>query len=184
MYVAPLPVVRAQKSLHMKPRALYGVCVVACTLVNEANAVVNGTVLLTFRVEIPVRSPAVADDRSAGFDPCVYNGLQSVSGPVWNGNEKRFTGLALNNAKHPLPLNRVAPMTFTPTELAFVDLDGLVRTADLLRTALHVHQHRLSSELAPCRDCIGTEAILFVYNVGRYAAHDVVCKVHYVSLVK
>ena len=179
MYVAPLPVVRAQKSLHMTPRALYGVCVVACTLVNEANAVTNGTVLLTFRVEISVRSQAITDDRSAGFDPCVYNCLQSVSGLVWNGNEERFPELALNKAKHPLPVNRVAPMTFAPTELAFVDLDGLVRTSDLLRTALLVHQHRLSAELAPCRDCIGTEAILFVYNVGRYAAHDVVCKVHY-----
>ena len=147
-------------------------------LVNEASAVVNGAVLLTFRVEIPVRSPAITDDCSAGFDPCIYNGLQSVCGPVRNGNEKRFTGLALNTIKHPLPLNRVAPMIFSPTELAFVDLDGLVRTADRLRAALHVHQHRLSAELVPCRDCVGNEAMLFVYNVDRYAAHDVVCKVH------
>jgi len=36
-------------------------------------------------------------------------------------------------------------MIFAPTELAFVDLDGLVRTADLLRAAPHVHQHRLSA---------------------------------------
>jgi len=69
-------------------------------------------------------------------------------------------------------------MIFVPTELAFFDLDVLVRTADLLRAALHVHQHRLSAEKSQCRDCIGTEAMLCVYNVGRYAAHDVVCKVH------
>jgi len=69
MDVFPLPVVRAQKSLHKTPRALCGVCVGACTLVDEANAVVNGTVRVTFRVEIPVRSPAITDDRSAGFDP-------------------------------------------------------------------------------------------------------------------
>ena len=185
MYVVPLPVVRAQRNLYMTPRALYSVyvcvcvcmcvCVSACTLVNEANALVNGAVRVTFRVEIPTRSPAVTDGRSAGFDPCICNGHQSVGGSLRNGNEKRFTRLALNSARHPLPLNRVAPMLFAPTELAFVDL---ARTADLLRAPLHVHEHRLSAEYAPCRDCIGTEAILFVYNVGRNAAHDVVCKVH------
>jgi len=156
----PLPVVRAQKSLHMTPHALYSVCVGACTLVNEANAVVNGAVRVTFRVEMPVRSPAITDDRSAEFDPCIYNGHQSVGGSVRNGNEKRFTGLALNTAKHPLPLKRVVPMIFAPTELAFVYLDGLVTTADLLRAALHIHLHRLSAEQAPCRNCIGTEAML------------------------
>jgi len=50
----------------MTPRDLYSVCVGACTLVNEASAVVNGAARVTFRVEIPVRSLAVTDDRSAG----------------------------------------------------------------------------------------------------------------------
>jgi len=108
----------------MTPRALYSVCVGACTLANETRAVVNGAVRVTFRVEIPVRSPAINDDRSAGFDPSIYNGHQSVGGSVRNGNEKRFTGLTLNTAKHPLPLNRVASMIFAAIELAFVDLDG------------------------------------------------------------
>jgi len=160
MYVVPLPFVRAQKSYHMMPHAPYSVCVGACTLVNEANAMVNGAVRVTFRGEIPVRSPAINDDRSVGFDPRIYNGHQSVGGSVRNGNEKSFTGLALNTAKHSLPLKRVAPMIFAPIELVFVDLDGLVRTADLLRAALHVHQHRLSAEQAPCFDCNGTEAKL------------------------
>jgi hypothetical protein len=48
----------------MTPSALDGVCVVACTLVNEADAVVNGAV----RVEIAVRTPAITNDRSAGLD--------------------------------------------------------------------------------------------------------------------
>jgi len=69
-------------------------------------------------------------------------------------------------------------MIFAPTEFVSVDLDGLVRTADLLRAALHVHQDRLLAEQAPLRDCIGTEAMLFVYYAGGYAMHDVVCKVH------
>jgi len=68
MYVVPLSVVRAQKSLHMKPRVLYSVSVGACTHFNEANGVVNGTVCVTFPVEIPVRSPAMTDDRSAGLE--------------------------------------------------------------------------------------------------------------------
>ena len=68
----------------MTPRALYSVCVGASTLVNEANGVVNGAVGVTFRVEIPVRSPAITDDRSAGFDPSIYNSHQSVGGSVRN----------------------------------------------------------------------------------------------------
>jgi hypothetical protein len=78
MYVVHLPFVRAQKSLHMTSHALYCVYVGACTLVNEASAVVNGAVRVTFRVEIPARSPAMTDDRSAGFDSCIYNVHQSV----------------------------------------------------------------------------------------------------------
>jgi len=44
--------------------------------------------------------------------PSIYNGHQSVGGSVRKGNEKRFTRLALNTAKLPLPLNRLAPMIF------------------------------------------------------------------------
>jgi len=91
MHVVPLSVVRAQKSLHMTPCALYSVCVGACKLVNEANGMVYGVVRVTFPVEIAVRSPAITDDRSAGFDPCIYNGHQNVGGSVRNGKEKRFT---------------------------------------------------------------------------------------------
>jgi hypothetical protein len=92
-------------------------------------------VRVSFRVDIPVRSPAITDDRSAGFDPCIYNSYQSVGGSVRNWSEKRFTGLAPNTAKYPLPLNRVIPIIFAPNELAFVDLDVLLRIADLLRAA-------------------------------------------------
>jgi hypothetical protein len=63
----------------MTPRVLDGVCVGAWTLVNVANAVVNGAVHVTLRVEILVRSPAVNDDRRAAIDPCIYNCSQSVA---------------------------------------------------------------------------------------------------------
>ena len=75
------------------------------------------------------------------------------------------------------------PMIFAPTELAFVDLDGLVRTADLLTAALHVHQHRLSSEQAPCRDCIGNEAMILCVKWAdtrrtiSYVRYIISCKV-------
>jgi hypothetical protein len=120
--------------------------------VNELYAMVYGVVYVPVRVEIKVRTPTVTDDRSAGFEPCIYNGLQSVGGSVRNGNEKRSPGLALNTAKHPLPINRVAPAVFVLTEPALVDLYGLGRTADLLRAALHVQEHGLSAELAPVRE--------------------------------
>jgi len=68
MYIVPLSVVRAQKSLHMSPRALYSVSVGGCTHVNKANGVVNGAVCVTFQVEIQVRSPAITDDRSAWLE--------------------------------------------------------------------------------------------------------------------
>jgi hypothetical protein len=42
--------------------------------------------------------------------PSIYIGHQSVGGSVRNWYEKRFKELALNTAKHPLPLKRVAPM--------------------------------------------------------------------------
>jgi len=130
-------------------------------------------VCVTLRVEIAVRTPAITDDRSAGFDPCIYDGHQSFGSSVRDGNEKRFTGLALNAAKHPLPFNRVAPAVFALSELALADLDGLVRSADLLRAALHAHEHGFSAELAPVRECSRTEAMLVFDKGGRFAAHDV-----------
>ena len=52
----------------MKPRALYSVCVGACTHLNEANRMVKGALRVTFPVEIPIPSLAMTDDRSAGLE--------------------------------------------------------------------------------------------------------------------
>jgi hypothetical protein len=116
----------------------------ASPLVNELYAMFDGAVCVTLRVEIAVSTPAITDDRSTGFNPCIYNGHQSADGSV---REKRFNGLALNTTRHLLTFNRVAPVIFAPTELALVDPDGLVRTADLLGAALQVHEHGLSLSL-------------------------------------
>jgi hypothetical protein len=56
----------------MTPHALNCVGVGASALVNEHYAMVDGAVCVTLRVEIPVRTPTIADDRSARFDPCIY----------------------------------------------------------------------------------------------------------------
>jgi len=69
-------------------------------------------------------------------------------------------------------------MTFTPTELALFDFEGLVSTVDPLRSAMQVLQHGLSAELAPVGYGSGTEAMLTLDNVGRYAVHDVACEKH------
>jgi len=63
---------------------------------------------------------------------------------VLPGTETRnaFARLTLNTTEHPLPLT-LSPIVFAPTELAVVDFDDLVRTADLLRAAQHVVQHDL-----------------------------------------
>lgn len=174
MNVVPLPVVRDQKSLHMTPRALYGFCVGACTLVNGANVTVNGAVRVTFRVEIPVCTLAITDDRSAGFDPVTYDSHQCVSGSLPYGNEKCSAGLSFNTSEHPLTLNRVSPVILSPTELAFINLDGLLRTTNLSRAALQKHQHGFPSEHAPLCDRMCTQAKFVLDLVGLFGAHDVV----------
>ena len=162
----------------MTPSALDCVGVSASLLVNQLSAMVDSSVCVTLRVQIAVCTPAITDDRSAGLDPCIYNGHQSVGVSFWNGNKKHFTGLALNTAKHPLPLNRVAPVIFALTEPSLIDLDCLVRTADL-GAALRVHEHGLPSELAPVRNHSRTEAILLFDKGGRFVAHNVIREKHY-----
>jgi lysophospholipase L1-like esterase len=134
------------------------------TLNNKSNSVNNESIcrISTTNKSIP---------------PCIYNGHQSVGGSVWNRNEKRFAELPLNITKHPLPNNRLAPAVFAITELALVDLYGLVRTADLLKAAFHIHEHGLSAELAPVHER-RTEAMLLFDKAGRLAAYDVICEKH------
>ena len=138
------------------------------------DAVVNGAVRETLRVEIKLRIPAVADDRSAWFDPGVYNGRQCVNGFVRDGNKKCSVGPSFNTAKLPLTLNTVYPKVFTPTELALVNFDGLIRTTDLFRASLHKHQHGFPAEHAAVSDGMCTEAMFVLDLVGRFATHDVI----------
>jgi hypothetical protein len=68
-------------------------------------------------------------------------------------------------------------MVFSPTEIALVDLNGLVRTTDLLRAAFQVHQHCLSAEHTPVRDRVITEVMFVLDVVGRFTTQNVVSEV-------
>ena len=89
-----------------------------------------------------------------------------------------FPRLSFNTAKHPLTLNRVSFLKLSPTELALVNFDGLVRTTNLNRAALQKHQHGFPAEHAPVRDRMTTEAIFILDLVGWFVVHDVVCEKH------
>ena len=75
------PLVGFQERFDVTPLGLNGVGVIP-HLTDERNGVINGTERVTLSVEISVRSPAITDNRSAWFDPSMYNGHQSVSGSV------------------------------------------------------------------------------------------------------
>jgi hypothetical protein len=89
-------------------------------------------------------------------------------------NKECSTGFTFNTAKHPLSLNRVSPVVFTPTEVALIDFDGLVRTADIFRAAFQEYQHSLSAEHTPVGNCVPTEVMFMLNVVDRFASQDVI----------
>jgi len=145
-------VVLAGEDLDAAPRGLENISVVPDVRIDEVDAVVQGTVRETLTVHIAVRKPAVTDDRCSWFDPVMYDGRQCVGCFVRYRNKKCSTGPSFNTARHPLTLSRVSPVVLSPTELALVNLDGLVRTTNFLRAALHEHQHGFPAERASVTD--------------------------------
>ena len=135
---------------------------------------IDGAVLVTLRLEIAICTPAIADDHRAWFDPFTYKSRQRVGGSVRYGNKKCSAGPSFDTAKHPLTLNRVPSIILSPTDLALVNFDDPIRTADLLRAALQVLEHGFPAEHTPVSDRMVT-AVMFVFDlVGRVAAQDVV----------
>jgi hypothetical protein len=63
-----LPVVWSEEYIHMMPHGIDGVGVVPYVWINEVEAMVNGAVRVTPRVEIAIRTPAIADDRRASIN--------------------------------------------------------------------------------------------------------------------
>jgi len=85
-----------------------------------------------------------------------------------------FSGLALNTTEHPLSFHFVSPIVLSPTELAVVDFDCLVRTADFRRAAWHIVQHDPSTDFGPINDSCKTEHMLLLDSVSRKAVNDTV----------
>jgi len=129
-------VVLAEGNLYRAPRSLDGVGVGAGVRIDELDAVVDSAMHVTLSTEIAVCSPRIADDCRAGFDPVTYDSHHCVGGSVRYGNKECFAGFPFNTTKHPLTLNRVTSMILLPTELALINLDSFVRTADFDGTAL------------------------------------------------
>ena len=117
IFVVLPAVVLAKENLDAMPRALDCVGVITGNRIAEFDAVIDGVVLVTLRAEIMIRSPAITNDLCAGFDPVTYYCQKCVGGSVLDGNKKCLSGLSIYTARHPLTLNRVSPMIFSPTDL-------------------------------------------------------------------
>ena len=98
----------------------------------QSDRMVASAVWVSVSLQIPVSFSAFTDDYSAGFDPGTNYSHQGVSGSIRNRHEKGLSGLQFETAKDLLSFHGVFPLVLA-TELAFVDFDSLVRTADLLR---------------------------------------------------
>jgi len=144
--------VLTEDNLDATRRAVDGFGVGPGVRIHELDAVVRSVMHATLRTEIAVRTPVANDDRVAWFDPVMCNSHQCVGGSVRYGNKKCSAGLSFNTAKHPLTLIKVSPMILSPTELALVNFDSLVRITDFLRAAPHEHQHGFPAEHAPVSD--------------------------------
>jgi hypothetical protein len=129
---------------------------------------------VTLVVEVIVRGPTIADDGGAWFDPSTNDGGHRLMVSILNGHEKGFTSTTFHSAEYPLTLNTMSAMIFSFPELALINLNGLTRTADLLRVVLQIDGHSLSDKLSPVCDRSGTEAIFVNDTTGRHFLNDVV----------
>jgi hypothetical protein len=82
------PVVLAKDNLDVAPRGLDGVCVVSGVWIDEMDAVVDGALRETLGVETVVHTRAVADGRSAWFDPFILylNSIDPILVTITSGN--------------------------------------------------------------------------------------------------
>jgi len=67
-------VVLPEESLDSMPLALDCIRVCAGVRIKEVDAVVDSAMRITLRTKFAVRTPAITNDRSTGFDPVAYGG--------------------------------------------------------------------------------------------------------------
>ena len=84
------------------------------------------------------------------------------------------SGLAFNTNERPMPFHFVSHIVLAPTDIAVVDLDGLVRTADFLRAAQHILQHDHSTEFGPISVGCRKDLMFLLDSERRNALNDVV----------
>jgi hypothetical protein len=144
-------------------------------MINKTDPVVDGFMRVTLLIETMVRCSTIADDFRAWFDPSTNNVSQSFSGSIHNGHEKLSTSVAFHSTEYSLALNTMSVMIFSFTELALINLNGLIRTADLLRAVVQVDEHSLLDKVSPISDRSGAEAIFVLDMNRRQAVNDVVC---------
>ena len=82
-FIVLLPAVRSKEGLNVTPRALDSICVIPGVRINERDRMIHGAVRVTVGPDILIRSPAIADERGAGFDPSTNNARQCVGQNAW-----------------------------------------------------------------------------------------------------
>jgi len=101
-------VVLSKESFHKTPHTLDDVSVISGVRIHERNGVIYGVVRVTQRTDIPARSPAVTDGRSAGFNPGMDDIRQCVGGSVQYRNKNVLPD------SHSTPPNIHWPLTGCP----------------------------------------------------------------------
>ena len=70
------------------------------------------------------------------------------------------------------------PLWYLRHPHSFSSISSLVRSGDLLRATLEIHQHGLFAELVPVSDVRCADVTLLLHNVCWSAAHDILCEDH------
>ena len=88
-----------------------------------------------------VSRPAVTDNCSAGFVLVMKNSHQRVGSYVRNGKWKCIFWTLAQHYRTNTAFYLLSPIALAPKELAFVDFDGLFRSAEFLKASQLIVQH-------------------------------------------
>jgi hypothetical protein len=85
------PVVQSMDILDSTPHGLDGISVIPSVRTDERDGLINGAVCVNDGPNIPVRSPEITDDSSAGFEPSTYYIHQCDGGSIQYKNKECST---------------------------------------------------------------------------------------------
>jgi hypothetical protein len=72
IFITGATIVGFEEFLTCTPHRFNSVRMIPGSRINERDGVINGSVCVTEGFDLPIRSPAIADESSAGFDPSTY----------------------------------------------------------------------------------------------------------------